>query len=101
MQGNLQVAAGALPRKKFKPPSTNRNSEGRFEMKTHSPYPPPENETRSAVPTEQAAFYLLRQKQTLRMWACHESGPIRPRRVNKRLAWPMADIRRVLGIKKS
>jgi hypothetical protein len=27
-----------------------------------------------------------------------EDGPIRPLRVNGRLAWPVAEIRRVLGV---
>jgi hypothetical protein len=53
---------------------------------------------RPTVDTSAAAYYLNRQPQTLRVWACLENGPIRPVRVNKRLAWPVADIRRVLGV---
>lgn len=60
------------------------------------PHPPLEEETRSAVNTAAAAYYLLRQPQTLRIWACGENGPLRPVRVNGRLAWPVAEIRRVL-----
>lgn len=59
-----------------------------------------ERVTKSHVPTEQAAFYLSRRPQTLREWAAYESGPIRPLRVNGRLAWPVADIKRVLGLSK-
>ena len=55
-------------------------------------------ETRAAVETACAAFHLTRQPQTLRGWACHENGPIRPLRINGRLAWPVADLRRVLGV---
>lgn len=51
-----------------------------------------------AVSTEQAAYYLLRMPQTLRLWACRENGPIRPIRINGRLAWQVSDIRKVLGI---
>ncbi|MFT4159228.1 hypothetical protein [Shinella sp.] len=54
--------------------------------------------TRPAVPTEQAAFYLNRRPQTLRSWACLENGPIRPLRIHGRLAWPVADIKRLLGV---
>lgn len=61
-------------------------------------FPPLELVNRPAVPTEQAAYYLNRRPQTLRWWACLENGPLRPVRVNGRLAWPVADIRRVLGI---
>lgn len=57
------------------------------------------NETRSALPTAEAAAHLNRSAQTLRVWAMREgSGPIRPLRVHGRLAWPVADIRRVLGV---
>jgi hypothetical protein len=57
-----------------------------------------DHETRAAVDTATAAFHLNRRPQTLRGWACHEGGPIRPFRLNGRLAWPVADLRRVLGL---
>lgn len=60
-------------------------------------YPPLEAETRTAITTEEAAYYLNRQPQTLRAWACFENGPIRPVRVGGRLAWPVAAIRRLLS----
>lgn len=62
-------------------------------------YPPLELETRTAVDTACAAYHLSRQQQTLRGWACHEDGPLRPLRVNGRLAWPVADLKRVLGVR--
>lgn len=55
-------------------------------------------EARATLPTSEAALHLNRSPQTLRIWACHESGPIRPSRVNGRLAWPVAEIKRVLGL---
>lgn len=54
-------------------------------------------ETRSHVDTNTAAGLLGRTPQTLRKWACYEDGPLRPVRVNGRLAWPVADIRRLLN----
>ena len=60
-------------------------------------YPSLELETRAAVDTACAAFHLNRRPQTMRGWACREDGPLRPIRVNGRLAWPVADIRRVLA----
>lgn len=60
-------------------------------------FPPLESVTSPIVTTAQAAHYLNRQKQTLRMWACDESGPIRPVRLHGRLGWPTKEIRRVLG----
>lgn len=50
-----------------------------------------------ALPTNEAAAALCRSPQTLRKWACLESGPIRPIRVNGRLAWRVADLRRLLS----
>ena len=53
-------------------------------------------ETRTALPTAEAAFHLNRAEQTMRLWACQENGPIRPIRINGRLAWPVAAIRNLL-----
>lgn len=58
---------------------------------------PLEHVTRPMLTTEEAAFYLNRRPQTLRVWACTEEGPIRPVRVNGRLGWRVADVRRCLG----
>jgi hypothetical protein len=59
---------------------------------------PLDRETRAALPTAEAAVHLNRAEQTMRVWACKENGPIRPIRVNGRLAWKTADIRSLLGI---
>ena len=61
---------------------------------------PPALETLAVptVDTATAAHYLDRSPQTLRIWACKNSGPIAPRRVAGRLQWLVADIRKVLGV---
>jgi len=61
-------------------------------------FPLLETVTRPAVDTATAAHYLNRRPQTLRGWACLENGPLRPVRVHGRLAWPVAELRRVLGV---
>lgn len=61
-------------------------------------FPPLESVTRPTVETASAAHYLNRRPQTLRGWACLETGPVRPLRINGRLAWPVSDLRRVLGV---
>lgn len=63
-----------------------------------SKFPPLHLETRDAVDTATAAHHLNRTPQTLRCWACEENGPIRPFRINGRLAWKTSDIRRALGV---
>ena len=55
-------------------------------------------ETRPTVDTAAAAYYLNRRPQTLRGWACKEDGPLRPIRINGRLAWNVAAIRRLLNV---
>ena len=69
-------------------------------MQTNAPqqFPPLESVTRPTVETAAAALYLNRQPQTLRGYACHEDGPIRPLRINGRLAWPVSELKRVLGV---
>ena len=53
-------------------------------------------EIRSVIPTDNAAFHLNRKSQTLRAWACLENGPIKPVRINGRLAWSVAEIKNLL-----
>lgn len=59
---------------------------------------PLDREKRVCVDTATAAYHLGRRPQTLRGHACHDDGPIRPLRINGRLAWPVAELRRVLGV---
>jgi len=55
-------------------------------------------EQRTHVDTARAAYYLGRKPQTMRVWASTEKGPVRPIRINGRLAWPVAEIRRLLSL---
>ena len=61
-------------------------------------HPPLSTETRTHVNTETMCWHLDRRPQTARIWAMRENGPLRPIRVNGRLAWPVADIKRILGV---
>jgi hypothetical protein len=56
-----------------------------------------ELEIRSHVNTTIAALWLNRTPQTLRKWACYEDGPIRPVKINGRLAWPVVEIKKLLS----
>lgn len=46
---------------------------------------------RCTLTTLDAAKALNRAPQTLRRWAC-KGGPIKPIRINGRLAWPVEEI---------
>ena len=63
-----------------------------------SRYRPLDQESRAAIPTAEAAFHLGRRPQTLRSWACLEDGPLRPIRVHGKLLWPVAELRRLVGL---
>jgi hypothetical protein len=49
------------------------------------------------LPTDEAAAAINRKPQTLRKWACLENGPIRPVRINGRLAWLVSDLQTLLS----
>lgn len=49
------------------------------------------------LPTNEAAAAINRAPQTLRKWACLEDGPIRPIRINGRLAWKVSDLQKLLN----
>ena len=55
-------------------------------------------ETRATLPTSEAAAHLNLACQTMRIYACKETGPLLPLRVNRRLHWKTADLRRLLGV---
>jgi len=59
-------------------------------------FPLLEEVTSSTVSTNAAAYYVNRQPQTMRSWGCLENGPIRPIRINGRLAWFVSDIKALL-----
>ncbi len=69
--------------------------DARFAMAGH--FVPLAYENRTHVDTASAAYHLGRQPQTIRVWASAENGPLRPVRINGRLAWPVEGIRRLLG----
>lgn len=68
-----------------------------MEKYVHITHPALEAVTRPTVDTIAAAYYLNRRPQTLRGWACHENGPLRPLRIHGRLAWSVTEIRALLG----
>ncbi len=51
----------------------------------------------AVLPTNEAAAAINRAPQTLRKWACLENGPIRPVRINGRLAWRVSDLQALLS----
>lgn len=52
---------------------------------------------RDTLPTKEAARAINRADQTMRKWASQENGPIRPIRINGRLAWSVAELAYLLN----
>ena len=65
---------------------------------TEQQFPSLESVTRPTVDTAAAAYYLNRKPQTLRCWAVYQDGAINPIRISGRLAWPVSELKRVLGL---
>ena len=63
-------------------------------------FPPLESVTKPNLTTAELSYYLNRRPQTLRGWACNENGPLRPIRINGRLAWSVSELCRVLKVAK-
>lgn len=61
-------------------------------------FPPLEQVTKPNLTTGELAYYLNRRPQTLRGWACKENGLMRPKRIGGLLAWPVSELKRVLGV---
>lgn len=64
-------------------------------------FTPLAQEQRTHIPTNEAGKHILRKGQTMRGWHCHGDYPIpelRPLVVNGRLAWPVAGIKKLLGV---
>jgi len=45
--------------------------------------------------TEEAAAFLRLRPQTLRRWACYDTGPISPVRLQNRLRWRADDLKKL------
>ena len=83
----------------MKTTTTHHSADTRRAATETDSFPPLELVNRPTVPTEQAAHYLNRRPQTLRTWAMNSgTGPVPCIRINGRLAWPVAELRRVLGV---
>lgn len=63
-------------------------------------FPALETVKRPNLTTAEAAHYLNRSQQTLRVWACRTgTGPMVPRRVGGLLAWSTSEIKALCGVK--
>ena len=96
-KNQLQSLMGGLAKNQVKPAQQNQTSK---KKKSRTSYPPLDSITQPSLKTSAAAFYLNREDQTLREWACKGSGPIKPIRIQGRLAWPVNELRKLLGAEK-
>lgn len=73
----------------------------KLEAKSSQQFTPLELENRPTVDTAAYCHYMHLAEQTARLHACKGSGPVRPIRIpgTAKLHWPVAEIRRALGVK--
>lgn len=80
--------------------ATHHSTEARQAAAAPADFLPLALETRTHVSTAVLCRHLNRKEQTARGWASAGTYPegLRPLRVMGRLAWPVAGIRKVLGV---
>ena len=61
-------------------------------------YQPLELVTRPVLTTKELCYYANIAEQTAWVWACKESGPVRPIRIGRRLGWPTAAVKKLCGV---
>ena len=61
-------------------------------------FPPLESVTKPTLTTKEFCFYTNLAEQTAWVWACKESGPVRPIRIGRRLGWPTAAVKKLCGV---
>ncbi len=60
-------------------------------------FTPLDLETRTVIPTAEAAHHLNRAPQTLRIWASLQTGVLKPVHIGRRLGWKVTDIKALLN----
>lgn len=61
-------------------------------------FPPLESVTKPNLTTKELCHYGNIAEQTAWLWACKESGPIRPIRIGRRLNWPTKAVKQLCGV---
>ena len=61
-------------------------------------FPPLELVTKPLLVTKELCHYANIAEQTAWVWACKESGPVRPVRIGRRLGWPTAAVKKLCGV---
>ena len=69
-----------------------------LEPPTSPQFQPLELVTRPVLTTKELCHYANIAEQTAWVWACKESGPVRPIRIGRRLGWPTKDVQRLCGV---
>ena len=63
-----------------------------------SEFPPLEQVTKPNLTTKEFCFYTNLAEQTAWLYACKESGPVRPIRIGRRLNWPTHAVKQLCGV---
>lgn len=61
-------------------------------------FPPLEQVSKPNLTTKEFCFYTNLAEQTAWVYACKESGPVRPIRIGRRLNWPTKAVKELCGV---
>ena len=61
-------------------------------------FPPLELVTKPNLTTKELCHYANIAEQTAWVWACKETGPVRPIRIGRRLQWATKAVKQLCGV---
>ena len=61
-------------------------------------FPPLELVTKPNLTTKELCHYSNIAEQTAWVWACKETGPVRPIRIGRRLQWATKAVKQLCGV---
>jgi predicted DNA-binding transcriptional regulator AlpA len=61
-------------------------------------FPPLEAVTKPNLTTKEFCHYTNLAEQTAWLYACKETGPIRPIRIGRKLNWPTSEVKKLCGV---
>ncbi len=78
--------------------TTKTKPQGADNISAAGNFPPLETVTKPNLTTKEFCFYTNLAEQTAWLYACKESGPVRPIRIGRRLNWPTKSVKQLCGV---
>ena len=78
--------------------ATARSADTLHAVSSLPQFPPLEQVTKPNLTTKEFCFYTNLAEQTAWVYACKETGPVRPIRIGRRLNWPTKAVKKLCGV---